>query len=282
MDVETKRLVRQIITGAVIFIITAAVTVALIFTLLDRLPDPTPEVRKTVPQTTATPAPTLPQSGYTAADFALDGEFLTCLSNQALLGIDVSSHQRVIDWEAVAAAGIDFAIVRLGYRGYETGLLNADTYVQENLTGAREAGLLVGAYFFSQATSTAEAEEEARYALELLGDFELDLPLVFDWEVAQRTEEVDKATVTDCALAFCAIAESAGVQPMIYFNPYQITAHIDLFRLTDYPWWLALYNTDPVFPCRFDMWQYSCTGSVPGIEGNVDLNIIVLDETALS
>lgn len=229
--------------------------------------------RETEPPTE--PTPTLPQSLYNSNDFALKGAYLSCLTTNTLIGIDVSRYQGQIDWEKVRAAGIRFAIVRLGYRGYETGLLNEDTHARGNLQGARDAGLLVGAYFFSQALTEEEAREEAQFALEILGDFQLDLPLTFDWETQERTENVGPETVTACALAFCDEIEQAGLTPMIYFNPSQVGNQIDLFQLTDYPWWLAMYNVNGDFPCRFDLWQYTDEGQVDGINGNVDINILI-------
>ena len=119
-----------------------------------------------------------------------------------------------------------------------------------------------------------EARQEAAFALEILGDTELELPLVFDWEQEERTKNVPVDTVTDSAIAFCEAVKAAGHRPMIYFNSYQAEHLMDLSRLEDYPWWLAMYDVGQDFPCRMDIWQYSCTGSVPGIEGDVDLNIL--------
>ena len=110
--------------------------------------------------------PPLPESAYAPTDFQWEEGFLNCLAGNAVLGIDVSSHQQEIDWQAVAASGVKFAIIRLGYRGLKEGQLYEDSYARQNLQGARDAGLLVGAYFFSQAVSTDEALEEAQLALQ--------------------------------------------------------------------------------------------------------------------
>ena len=219
----------------------------------------------------------LPQSSLTAADFTYKDGYLTCAGAQYMVGIDVSHHQQEIDWEQVADAGIDFVMVRLGYRGLKGDALYEDRYVHQNLQGARDAGILVGAYFYSQAITTEEAVEEAKYALEILGDFPLDLPLVYDWEEEYRTENMTTKEVTACSAAFCRIIEDAGHQSMIYFNSYQAVNLMELSYLTAYPWWLAMYDTDGDFPCRFDMWQYTDSGSVPGIEGNVDLDILLIE-----
>lgn len=275
MSAKTKQLlIRAAIVAAAILV--AAGFILTLVVPLSEAHDPTQPPTTTEPSQAET-HPTLPQSAYTNNEFIYDGDYLTCLSADTMLGIDVSHHQQEIDWTQVKEAGIDFVMVRLGYRGMETGLLNEDRYVQQNLQGARDAGLLVGAYFYSQALTPAEAEEEARYALEILGDFQLDLPLTFDWELAARTENAQIAAITQCALSFCAVVEDAGYEPMIYFNVYQAMFLMDLHQLTDYRWWLAMYDTDRPFPCRFDMWQYTCTGSVPGIEGNVDINVLLTE-----
>ena len=229
---------------------------------------------ETVPSTTVEPEPEA--NIYGPEDFAFEGDYLTCIAGESMLGIDVSAHQKEIDWTQVAEAGIEFVMVRLGYRGYGTGTLHADDYGQANLQGARDAGLLVGAYFYSQAVSAEEAEEEAAFALALLGDFELDFPLAFDWEYVSedaRTGLADSRLVTDCALAFCEAIKAAGVQPMVYFNPYWGDTYFELVELEAYPFWLAMYREEMNYPYRVEMWQYTSKGSVPGINGNVDINL---------
>ena len=246
----------------------ALLAVALLLCGCDRPPAPTD------------PPETLPPSPDTPGDYRYEGDFLTCTAGNTVLGIDVSSHQGVIDWEQVASAGIEFAFIRLGYRGYSAGGLNADTNALENLRGAKQAGLKVGAYFFSQAITLAEAREEAAFALSILGDTKLDLPLVFDWEfVSQeaRTAEVDARTLTDMTKAFCRDVELMGYESMVYFNSSQATDLLYLKELQEYPWWLAMYDITMEFPCRADLWQYTNTGSVPGIAGNVDINLLFTD-----
>ncbi len=234
-------------------------------------PEPTEQ-----PTETTLPLPSaVPQSPLTQADFREQDGFLTCDGAEIALGIDVSKYQGEIDWALVKAAGVEFVMVRLGYRSYGDGVLHPDPMAQANLEGARAAGLQVGAYFYSQAVSVAEAQEEAAYALEILGDFALDLPLSFDWEIEARTENVTVDTATACADAFCRAVRAAGLEPMLYFNAYQATERLDLRALTGYRWWLAMYDWEREFPCRFDFWQYTQSGSVPGIEGAVDINVMV-------
>lgn len=196
---------------------------------------------------------------------------------RARAGIDVSTHQKEIDWPAVAADGIEFAILRLGHRGYTEGGLFLDEAFTRNLQGALDAGLEVGVYFFSQAVTPQEAEEEADYVLETLAGQELSFPVAFDWESIQgdqaRTDGLDGETMTRCAAAFCKRIEDAGYRPAVYFNRTQGYLHYDLRDLTDYELWLAEYATPPDFYYHFDLWQYTHTGRVDGIEGDVDLDL---------
>lgn len=222
----------------------------------------------------------LEQSEFTQEDFSLDEATgrVTCLSREALTGIDVSSHQGDIDWAAVAGDGISFAMLRIGNRGYSQGALQADTSFETNLVGARENGLLVGCYFFSQAVSVEEAQEEADFVLTLLNGRAMDLPVVFDWEYIEdqedaRTNQVDAQTVTDCAVAFCDRIAQAGYQTAVYRNGMLGYLHYDQAQLERYDAWYAEYAPWPSFAYAFDLWQYSNTGTVAGIGGNVDLDL---------
>lgn len=239
-----------------------------------------------LPETTAPtaiptePPYTMPPSLYTPEDFRFEGDALVCTAGSTVMGIDVSSHQGSIDWPMVAEAEVKFVFVRLGYRGYEAGNLQNDLYADLNLHGARNAGIAVGAYFFSQAVTVEEAEEEAAFALKILEDFPLDLPLVYDWEYVSdtaRTANVDKRTLTDCTLAFCNAVKDAGYRPMIYFNSSQAKNMLYMQELEAYPWWLAKYDLSLEFPCRVDQWQYTNQGTLPGISVIVDINLMFSD-----
>ena len=198
-------------------------------------------------------------------------------------GIDVSHFQGDIDFNKVKNDGIDFVFVRLGYRGYgQTGILGKDDKALENVKKAKAAGLKVGAYFYSQAISEAEAKEEADYAVQILEGEKLDYPLVFDWEndseVGMRTDNVTKDELTLYTKAFCNEIEALGYKPMIYMNRKEGYMRFDLAKLTDYPIWFAQLSGDyPDFYYDFDIWQYTTTGKVDGIEGNVDLDLCFLD-----
>ena len=223
------------------------------------------------------PAPTvLTPNPYDADDFQYDGQYLTCLAGESVLGVDVSSHQGVIDWQQVKDAGFEFAILRVGYRGYESGEINLDTMAQRNYEGAKAAGLKVGAYFFSQAVNEAEALEEAEFLLDQIALWDVDMPVVFDWEYVNdtaRTANMDKRSLTWCTQAFAQRIQLAGYQPMLYFNPHLAQDFLELEQLADYPFWLALYTQEMTYPYQVDMWQYTQDGTVPGINGNVDINL---------
>lgn len=219
-------------------------------------------------------------SPYDTALFTKDGEQLHYEDDNYVsrLGVDVSVFQGEIDWNQVKAAGYDFAILRVGYRGYgEEGTLNSDEKFEENLAGARAAGLDVGVYFFAQAVNDEEAKEEAEFVLEHLQGQELQLPVVYDpehiLEDEARTDGVSGEQFTRNTQIFCEAVEAAGYDAMIYSNMMWEAYELDLEQLSDYPIWYADYEALPQTPYMFEMWQYSSTGIVPGIEGNVDLNI---------
>lgn len=220
----------------------------------------------------------LKPSGRKAEQFVIgsDGR-ITYTGGQALFGIDVSHHQGKINWAAAAADGVDFALIRMGYRGYSEGGIFTDSSFAYNLDQAQKQGVAVGLYFFSQAITVEEAEEEARYLLAGLGDTVITGPIVFDWEeiagTDARTDYVKRETLTDMAAAFCAVIEEAGHKAMVYFNQETGYFHYDLSRLEQYGFWLAEYKSHPSFYYDFDIWQYSSTGRVAGIQGSVDLNL---------
>lgn len=223
---------------------------------------------------TTFPPPT--ENVFTPKDFAYEGDYLTCLTDESVLGIDVSKYQGEIDWQQVKSAGMEFVMIRVGYRGYGGGQLCEDPQAQANYRGAKEAGLKVGAYFFSQAISREEAAEEARYAMEIMADWELEMPLVYDWECLEdtyRTVGVDARLLTDCTKVFCDTVEDAGYDSMVYFNPEQSRKQMYLEELTQYGFWLAMYSDRMDYPYKVDMWQYTNAGKVPGIDGNVDINL---------
>lgn len=197
----------------------------------------------------------------------------------ARLGVDVSEFQGQIDWNAVKEAGVDFAMIRLGYRGTTQGMLFLDEYFEQNLQGASDAGLDVGVYFFSQAVTEAEAKAEAQFVLDTLGARELQYPVAFDWELPVSTDEsfrVQDVKGEDAAkygAAFCKEIEAAGYTPIVYTNKYSAYEFFDLDQWKAYDFWYAEYHEQPSFYYDCRMWQYTDEGTVPGIEVGVDLNI---------
>ena len=195
------------------------------------------------------------------------------------MGIDVSEFQGSdIDWKQVKKAGVEFVIVRLGYRAYgENGELVLDAMFDQNVQGALEAGLDVGVYFFSQAVTAAEAVEEAEYVLEQIRPYDIRGPVVYDteeikWDTA-RTDENTDVEFTNFCKVFCDIIENEGYDSMIYANLPWMAFTLKMDQLTEYDFWYADYHELPQCPYEYKIWQYSETGEVPGIKGNVDLNI---------
>ena len=224
----------------------------------------------------------LTKNPYNPEDFATQEDgYITCLAGPTRRGLDVSEHQGKIDWEAVRAAGFDFAFIRIGYRGYSVGDIFPDDYARENLAGAKAAGLDVGVYFYAQAISTEEAAEEARWCLDFLQGEALDLPLVYDWEYVSpsaRTGGMNRKILTACVQTFCETVEAAGYHPAVYFNNHVSRDLLDLEAIAQYPFWLAQYKSQMNYPYRVDFWQYTETGTVPGIKGNVDIDLMFLFE----
>lgn len=226
-----------------------------------------------VPASDIDPDNLVSRNGY--AFYTDGGEIRSCT------GVDVSEHQGDIDWEKVKAAGIDFAIVRIGYRTYGGGVITIDENYRKNLEGAAAAGIKTGAYFFSQATSTDEAIEEADIVIDAVAGLDLTYPVVYDWELisgdSARTDAVSVDTLADCCVAFCERVRSAGYKPMIYQNKSTIMKKLDLPRVKDYDMWLAEYGNEPTYYYKYTIWQYTDKGRVPGISGDVDMNLCFED-----
>ena len=195
------------------------------------------------------------------------------------LGIDVSAYDGAIDWESVANDGIQFAIIRAGWRGYTEGGLNEDVNFRTNIAGAKAAGLEVGVYLFSSAITEEEAQQEAQLVVSLLHQSGItpDLPIAFDHEPVEssdgRANNLDSKTISAIARAFCKEAESAGYRTMIYGNQSDM-ARYDEGVTANHPVWLAQYTTGhPTAEFDFSIWQFTSTGTVDGINRNVDLDV---------
>ncbi|MCD8131355.1 MAG: Ig-like domain-containing protein, partial [Lachnospiraceae bacterium] len=194
------------------------------------------------------------------------------------LGIDVSSHNGSIDWSAVANSGVSFAIIRCGYRGYGSGVLVEDSRFRANIQGAINAGVKVGVYFFSQAITSTEAVEEASMVLQLVSGYSLSYPIYIDVEYSNsshdgRADSLSVSERTAIVKAFCQTVVNSGYSAGIYANKTWLTSFLDMSQLSSYKVWLAQYASAPTYSGSFHMWQYSSTGSIGGISGNVDLNL---------
>ncbi len=196
------------------------------------------------------------------------------------IGIDVSKYQKDIDWKKVKEAGIEYAIIRAGYRGSSTGVLVKDPYFDKNLVGAKEAGIKIGVYFFTQAVNSEEAAQEAVAVASLVGAEELTLPVYLDVEssgsVNGRADGLDIKTRTENIKAFCRTLNEMGYKAGVYANKNWFTNKIETSQLEDYDIWLAQYKVrTPTYEGRYSIWQYTSKGQVDGINGYVDMDLIV-------
>lgn len=194
------------------------------------------------------------------------------------LGIDVSQYQPEVDWTKVKESGAEFVMVRLGFRGYgEKGNLAEDPMFKKHVEEAKKAGLDVGVYFFSQAITDEEALEEAEFVLERIKDYEITCPVAYDVEEIKfdesRTDGLETEQFTRNCKIFCDMVEEAGYDTMIYANMKWLAFTLNMEELVDYDIWYADYEPVPQNPYEIDMWQYTETGTIAGIDGNVDINI---------
>ena len=225
-----------------------------------------------------TPAEGVAVSSFTEEEFSTDEEGLPVYNGDKYdtrMGIDVSFYQGVIDWEAVAADGIEFAMIRCGYRGSETGEMVVDEQFENNIQGALDAGLDVGVYFFSQSTGAIEAAEEANFVLNLIDGYNITMPVAFDWEPLEgsRAEDIDRSELTASAVVFCEMVKDAGYTPCVYLYRYTGYYEYMMERLADYELWVGALGTWPDFYYEHLLWQFSMTGRVNGIDADVDLDM---------
>lgn len=195
--------------------------------------------------------------------------------------IDVSKYQGDIDWTQVKRSGIDYAFIRVGFRGYgQSGSLNTDNKFKENIQNATKAGMKVGVYFFSQAITEDEAKEEAEYVLSRIKDYEISLPVVIDFEYASSGSgltgrlyhaNLSKGRATRICQRFCEIVENKGYTGMVYANRNMLENGVNASEIAeDYKIWLANYGTSTSYAGKYEFWQYTQSGTVNGISGNVD------------
>ena len=222
----------------------------------------------------------IPLNDFNLAKLKNDKNGYMCYEDdryKSRLIIDVSSHNGEIDWDKVKGAGIDGVMIRLGYRGYGDATIVEDDCFQKNIAGAKDAGLKVGVYFFSQATTPEEAIEEAEYVTKKIWGRGVTLPVAFDMEPFMGNERFinhDIKSKTEMADAFLKVISKFGYEPILYGNPTWLTNDVDISKLTEYPVWLAHYTFSTEWPYAFRMWQFTSQGRVSGINGDVDLNLI--------
>lgn len=209
-------------------------------------------------------------------NFGSDGAIQTSV-NGSKFGIDISRHNGKIDWNAVKSSGVDYVIIRCGYRGSSSGALITDQNFQSNIKGATAAGLKVGIYVFSQAINEVEAVKEASLAVSLAKGYKLTYPIFIDTESSGgRADKIDVATRTAVVNAFCQTVQSAGYQAGIYASKSWFETKLSMGSIGNYRIWLAQYAAAPTYSGRYDMWQYSSKGTISGINGKVDLNLSYL------
>ena len=218
-----------------------------------------------------------------SAEEAADGSENTELgfpNGNGRLGIDVSRWNKSIDWDKVKEAGIEFAIIRCGYRGASGGALVLDAMYEANIKGAIEAGIPVGVYFFTQATSEVEAIEEASMVISLIEDYDVDYPVFLDSESAGgsgRADHLEADERTKYHKAFLETISAAGYETGVYASKNWLNNRLEMTQLSQYKVWLAEYADSPSYDKYYDMWQYTSKGTVDGIETRVDLNLCFMN-----
>ncbi len=275
MERRKKRKIN--VLALIIMILTFFLIIALFFSLILSLSRRDNEP----PPPTPTPDPRYKHE-YNWENIEADGRFWKYEDDNytSELGIDVSFHNEEIDWQKVKDAGIDFAFIRVGYRGYQTGEIHEDLLYRQNMEKASQAGVKLGVYFFSQAKDTAEAVEEAQYVLYEIKDYFIAMPVVFDMEEVTADDRIAELTDeerTEIAAAFCRTIRDAGYIPAVYGSENWLSGKIRMQDLQDdFIFWLASYHEVSVstdFPFVFEYWQYYNRTEIPGIDTETDINI---------
>lgn len=230
--------------------------------------------------------PSIKKHTYNNDFFVHNGDYLAYEGDDRYdyrLGIDVSHHQGAIDFSKVKQAGYEFAILRIGYRGYgKEGKVCPDKQFETYYRNARDQGMDIGCYFFAQAINEQEAKEEAEFVIERLKGKNIQLPVVYDPEsildATARTDNVTAEQFTANTRVFCETVKTAGYEPMIYSNMLWEAFQLHLDELAEFEIWYADYELQPQTPYHFTMWQYTNAGSVPGITGRTDLDIQLIEK----
>ena len=229
----------------------------------------------------------LPKHAYDFTKLVKRSEFMQYLKDGkevSFIGVDLSKYQEYVDFPKLKKAGVDFCMLRVGARGYETGQLVLDSYFRENIKRASDAGLEIGVYFFSQAVTQEEAIEEAQLVLDNIKEYEILYPIAYDMEFIEndtaRVETLTRDERTTVAAAFLNHINNAGYTPMLYGDTEWLVKRIDVAKFNASCIWLAEEADIPKYPYRYEMWQYTTQGQVRGINGFVDLNISFVDYSA--
>lgn len=196
-------------------------------------------------------------------------------------GVDLSSQNGIVDFEKLKKAGVDFVMIKVGGRGYSSGNIVLDDSFKDYMNGAKNAGLGIGVYFYSQAVDKEEIYEEADTLLELIKDYNVTYPVVFDMESIDgdiaRTDALDKSARTELVRIFLKTIKEEGYTSMLYGNKEWLVTKLNLEKLSDYDVWLSQEGDTPDYPYEFTMWQYDTQGSVSGVSGDVRLNVSLVD-----
>lgn len=196
-------------------------------------------------------------------------------------GADISTKQGVVDFKKLKKAGCDFVMIKVGGRGYSSGEIVLDDKLKDYMKGAKNAGLDIGVYFFSQAITKDEIEEEAETLLEAIKDYDVKYPVVFQMQEVEgdmaRVEALDTDSRTTLAKLFLNIIDDAGYKPMLYGNKEWLLTKVDLEALAGYDIWLSQEADTPDYPYEFSMWQYDKAGTISGISEETGLNICFVD-----
>ena len=231
--------------------------------------------------------PKVPEPEVKKEQFKLNGTKMTFVPESSTagspyymirLGVDISRHDGEVDWKKLKKDGIEFVILRCGYRGYQSGKLKADENFQANIKGALEAGLDVGVYIFSQAASEKEALEEAALCLEQIRGHKITLPVFYDPEIIRddpaRSDNISGEQFTKNAVAFCEAIKKAGFVPGVYSNMLWEAYEFDMSIIKDYVIWYADYEPQPQTPYNYEFWQYAEKDG--DIKAPYDMNIQVI------
>jgi GH25 family lysozyme M1 (1,4-beta-N-acetylmuramidase) len=303
---RTKRVIALLLSVLVLIILTLAVIVVILTVKLQKSDDDNatlaafaeavPEYR--YPESTdvvtiddaylgeiSIPAlENVPRAAYDYSKLNMENEwYVYGKDGTSAVGVDVSYYAEDIDWERVKADGIDFAMIRVGYRGYAEGVIKEDRRFEEYINGAIDAGLDVGVYFYSQAINEAEALEEAEFVLQKIKPYILTYPVALDIEITEaegvRANNLSGEMLNTIAETFCDRIKEDGYRPMVYANKRMAYLKLDMRRICKYDFWYAEYTKDtpPSFYYDFRIWQYKTDGKVAGISGNVDINLCFRD-----